>query len=397
MSKIWDLIKNEKVEWKTIGEVFEIRNGYTPYKNNPDYWKDGVYNWFRLDDLKEQGSILKKSKLKITWEAVKGSGLFKKNSFLLSTTATIGQFGLLYEDSLANQQFTNLSVKKEYENTISVKFLLHYFYEISEWCINNSNLSTFKKVNINELKELKIPIPSIDTQNKIVKILDKFNIYVKELERELERRNKQYQHYLNTLLSFDESVKKFKLNQISEIYDGTHQTPKYTKVGVPFISAQNITNINQTDKYISIDEFKKYKIKPIKDDLFFTRIGSIGKVAIVQNDNPLAYYVTLALIRANKKLICTKFLKYSLLSSYGKKEINKRKLVKAIPPKINLVDLGQIEISLPDLITQQKIIQILDKFDDISNNILIGLPKEIKLRKQQYEYYRNKLLDFPKN
>lgn len=145
MSKIWDLIKKEKVEWKTIGEVFEIRNGYTPYKNNPDYWKDGVYNWFRLDDLKEQGSVLKKSKQKITKEAVKVSGLFKKNSFLLSTTATIGQFGLLYEDSLANQQFTNLSVKKEYENTISVEFLLHYFYEISEWCINNSNLSTFKK------------------------------------------------------------------------------------------------------------------------------------------------------------------------------------------------------------------------------------------------------------
>lgn len=99
-------------------------------------------------------------------------------------------------------------------------------------------------------------------------------------------------------------------------------------MGVPFISAQNITNINQTDKYISIDEFKKYKIKPIKDYLFFTRIGSKGKVAIVQNDNPLAYYVTLALIRANKKLIYTKFLKYSLLSSYEKKRLIKENWLK---------------------------------------------------------------------
>ena len=83
------------------------------------------------------------------------------------------------------------------------------------------------------------------------------------------------------------------LGDFSEVYDGTHQTPKYKTTGVPFVSVQNINNLYGTQKFISAEDFKKYKCKPRKNDLFMTRIGDIGTCSVVQNDDPLAYYLSL--------------------------------------------------------------------------------------------------------
>ena len=126
------------------------------------------------------------------------------------------------------------------------------------------------------------------------------------------------------------------LGDHAEIYDGTHQTPKYTSSGVPFVSVQNIKDLYSTKKYISIEDFEKYKYKPRQNDLFMTRIGDIGTCAIVENDNPLAYYVTLTLIRVNQEIILPKFLKHVIESGIGKAELYKRTLVHAAPIKINL-------------------------------------------------------------
>ena len=86
------------------------------------------------------------------------------------------------------------------------------------------------------------------------------------------------------------------LGDFSEIYDGTHQTPKYVDSGVPFVSVQNIKDLSGTDKYISVEDFEKYKCKPRASDLFMTRIGDVGTCAIVSNEEPLAYYVTVGFI-----------------------------------------------------------------------------------------------------
>ncbi|MBR6273299.1 MAG: restriction endonuclease subunit S, partial [Bacteroidales bacterium] len=94
MNKIEKMIKElcpNGVEWKKLGEVFEMRNGYTPSKADPNFWTNGDIPWFRMEDIRERGRILSDSFLHITSEAIKGKGLFKANSFILSTTATIGE------------------------------------------------------------------------------------------------------------------------------------------------------------------------------------------------------------------------------------------------------------------------------------------------------------------
>ena len=187
------------------------------------------------------------------------------------------------------------------------------------------------------------------------------------------------------------------LGKVSEIYDGTHQTPKYTNSGVPFVSVQNINNIYATQKYISAEDFEKYKYKPRKGDLFMTRIGDIGTCAIVDNDEPLAYYVTLALIRANQTIILPKFIMYVIESGIGKSELYKRTLVHAVPIKINLGEIGKIVIPIPcpdnpekSLEIQAEIVRILDTFTELTTE----LTTELSARKKQYNYYRDQLLSF---
>lgn len=178
------------------------------------------------------------------------------------------------------------------------------------------------------------------------------------------------------------------------IFDGTHQTPKYASEGVRFVSVENIKDLYGSEKYISQEDFDNYKIKPQMADVFMTRIGDIGTCSVVDRSEPLAYYVTLALIRPNTRKIMSRYLKYIIESGLGKRELRKRTLVNATPIKINLGEISKINIPIPPLSEQEKIIKTLDKFEALTNGISIGLPAELNTRRKQYEYYRNKLLTF---
>ena len=148
-----------------------------------------------------------------------------------------------------------------------------------------------------------------------------------------------------------------KLENICNIYDGTHQTPKYVEKGVKFVSVEDIKNINQTQKYISKEDFiNNFKIKPQINDILMTRItaGIIGDTTIVKSNEPLGFYVSLALIR-KKENIDVKFLNHYINSSIFKNELHKKIIHVAFPKKINLGDIGKCKISIPTLKEQEKI------------------------------------------
>ena len=184
------------------------------------------------------------------------------------------------------------------------------------------------------------------------------------------------------------------LNRVAEIYDGTHQTPHYTDFGVRFVSVENIDSLYESPKYISFTDFEKYKVRPQKDDVLMTRIGSIGLCAVVERNEPLAYYVSLALIRPNTSVILSKYLLHVIHSRIGQRELAKRTLTTAAPIKINMGDIGKIVIPIPPIAIQERIISILDSFDLICNSKTCGLPAAINARRLQYIYYREKLLTF---
>ena len=137
-------------EWKTpsIGEVFELRNGYTPSKAVNEFWEGGTIPWFRMEDIRTNGGILKDAIQHITPLAVKGAGLFEKNSIILATTATIGVHAMLIADSLANQQFTNFRVRKSLSDSYIDNFLYYSFFNIDEWSKKNTNSGGLLSVNM---------------------------------------------------------------------------------------------------------------------------------------------------------------------------------------------------------------------------------------------------------
>ena len=152
---------------------------------------------------RENGRILSDSNLHITPKAIKGKGLFKANSIILATSATIGEHALILVEHLSNQRFTNLYPKKEFESLVNMKFYYYYMFVIDEWCKQHINQGGFASVDMDGLYKLAIPIPSKEEQLRIVSILDQFEASIANLEAQLREREKQYEYYRNQLLTFE--------------------------------------------------------------------------------------------------------------------------------------------------------------------------------------------------
>lgn len=398
MNKINELIAEfcpDGVEYKSIAELFNTKNGYTPSKSHSEYWENGTIPWFRMEDIRENGRILSKATQYVSESAVKGT-LFPANSIIVATSATIGEHALIKVPSLANQRFTYLMLKEEYSTCMDIMFVYYYCFKLDEYCKVCLNQGNFASVDMKKFVKFKFPVPPLEVQREIVRVLDSFTLLTAELTAELTARKKQYSFYRDSLLKQECKSEKIKLKAVCAIYDGTHQTPKYTNSGIPFVSVENIDNLYGTQKYISPEAYAKYKIKPRIGDVFMTRItaGVIGKCTVVDRDDDLAYYVSLALLRPNAEVLDSKYLKYYLESGWGRKELSKWILWDATPTKINKDDIGRVLISIPPLDVQKRLVQVIEHFDTICTDLNIGLPAEIEARQKQYEYYRDLLLTF---
>ena len=201
--QLLDLEGKPGVEMKKLKDVFDTRNGYTPSTSNSQFWDDGIIPWFKMEDIRDNGRILNDSNLHITTSAIKGKGLFKANSIILATSATIGEHALITVEHLSNQRFTNFYPKECYLNIINMKFVYYYMYRIDEWCKQHINQGGFASVDMGGLYNLEIPIPSLQEQQRIVDILDTFEASIQNLEAQLAQREKQYEYYRNKLLTFE--------------------------------------------------------------------------------------------------------------------------------------------------------------------------------------------------
>ena len=395
MSNIEKLIKElcpDGVEYKELKSVFEMRNGYTPSKAKAEFWEGGTIPWFRMEDIRENGNILSDSAQHITPAAVKGK-LFPANSIIVATSATIGEHALITVESLANQRFTYLVRRPEYEEKLDPKFVYYYCYKLDEWCLNNTNISSFPSVDMAKFAKFKIPIPPLPVQREIVRILDNFT--------ELTARKKQYEFYRDKLLTYKNSAKHGKIMDMlaQPITDGPHTTPKLVDSGVPFLSAEAIydgrIHFEKKRGFIT-EEFdseccKKYK--PQKNDVFMVKSGSTtGKVGFVDTDIRFNIWSPLAAMRTNDNN-SPRFLFHLLQSESVQKQVQ-AKASHGSQPNLSMRALEQFDVVIPSLEVQQRIANVLDNFDSICSDLNIGLPAEIEARKKQYEYYRDMLLTF---
>ncbi len=202
--------KNELLDFAdsemiSLSDLFNLRNGFTPSKGNPDYWTNGTLPWFRMEDIRENGRILSDAIQHITMEAAKNKP-FPANSIIVSTSATIGEHALITTDFLSNQRFTCLSLKDEYKDQFDMKFLFYYCFKLDEYCSNNLNQGNFASVDMTQFGKFRFPVVPINEQKRIVTLLEKFDYLANDINQglpaEIKARQKQYEYYRDKLLSF---------------------------------------------------------------------------------------------------------------------------------------------------------------------------------------------------
>ena len=419
MSRLDELIQEkcpDGVEYKTLSEVFDTRNGYTPSKKEKNYWKNGTIPWFRMEDIRENGGILDKATQYVSQEAVKGSP-FPANSIIVATSATIGEHALITVPSIANQRFTYLMVKEQYKDDYDPKFLYYYCFKLDEYCKECLNQGNFASVDMKKFAKFQFPRLPIEIQREIVRMLDSYTESVVELQRqltaELTARQRQYEFYRDKLLTFDVlrgGTIDFNREILCRIADlgkwSGGKTPsmaekKYWESGtIPWVSSKDVKQpiLSDTIDHITnaaIDE-ASMTVYPAGSVAIVTRSG------ILRHTFPVTYIPFETTVNQDIKILVTKegissrYVSHAL-QAYGE---NIRRTTKKQGGTVDSLDFQKVlayKIPVPPIDVQNRIVNVLDNFERICSDLNIGLPAEIEARQKQYEYYRDKLLTFAEN
>ena len=366
------LLQGEEVVWKPLGEVAEIKTGQTVSKNIIAE-NTGIYPV--INSGREPLGFIN------TWNT--------DNDPIGITSRGAGVGSVTWQEGKYFRGNLNYSVSIHDSSILDTRFLYHLLLQMQ---IDIQALCTFQGIpalNAANLKKLSIPLPPLSVQQEIVRILDKFTQLEAELEAELDCRKRQYEYYRNKLLTFNEitggvgtEIVWKTLDEISENLDSKRQpiTSGFRTSGkIPYYGASGV--VDYVEDYIF--------------DGDFLLISEDGANLLARN-TPIAFSVS-GKIWVNNHAHILKFRTYEerrFIEFYLNKTDLTPYISGAAQPKLNKKNLNNIKFPIPPLKEQQYIVTILDKFDTLVNSISEGLPKEIALRRKQYEYYREQLLRF---
>ena len=406
MTYIEKLLNGAKVQWKTLGDVaVKISSGGTPKTGVKDYY-NGDIPWLRTQEV-GNGDIWDTG-VKITELGLKNSSakMIPENCVIIAMYgATVGKVGINKIPLCTNQACANIQLNEEVAHYRYVYYFLLSQYEY----IKSLGAGSQTNINAQIVKKLQIPIPPLEVQKEIVRILDSYteytNLLTAELTAELTARKQQYEYYRNKLLAFNElNGGGYKLLTMSELGEFT-RGKRFVKDdmisdGAPCIHYGEMytyygTWANESKSFVSEElvENKKLRVAE-KGDVVIVAAGEtiediglgtawLGNEGVVIHDACFSYRSSL-----NPKYVAY-FTRTKQFHDQIKKHISSGKI-----SAINAKGLEKVLIPVPSPEEQERIVGILDKFDTLTNSISEGLPKEIELRKQQYEYYREQLLSF---
>ncbi len=389
MSKLDDLINKlcpDGVEYKTVEQVTKsICTGLNPRQNfrlnsddATDYYvtvKEFTTGKIKFTDKTDR--ISKSANILIQ----KRSNL-EKGDILLSGIGTIGKVAIV---DIPTDNFNcseSVYLIKLYKDLLIPGFLVHILRsdKIQNFFYTNARGSTLKGIRMQDLKNLEIPVPPLEIQNEIVRILDNFTELEEELEEELEARRKQYEYYRDSLLTFDDSVEWTTLENIADIGTGSSNTNEGLIEGLyPF--------------YVRSPEVRRKNTYEYDETAIITSGDGVGVGKIFHYvEGKYALHQRAYRIHINTNKIIPKFYYFYMKTTFYS-YINKEQF-KASVQSIRRPMLNKYPVPIPSIKDQERIVAIMERFEVICNDITSGLPAEIEARHKQYEYYRDKLLTF---
>ena len=257
---------------------------------------------------------------------------------------------------------------------------------------------------------LEIPVPPMEIQKEIVKVLDSFITLEAELEAELEARKAQYGYYRNQLLSIvsleqmdDDDVPIRQLKDVADI-GGGHTPPKsdssnYDNGCIPWVTSKDVKepHLSTTGIAISKSGARSLTLYPRDSIVVVLRSGILKRhfpVAMLDVPMTVNQDIKAVTVRDEDRLL-PRFL-FHCIDSQGNKILAASHRAGGTVDSVPLDDFKRVQIPVPSLATQQKVVDILDRFDALTTSLTDGLPAEIKARCQQYNHYRDQLLSLPR-
>lgn len=379
--RILEFIKQncKNVEFHALGDIAQIKRGERVTKSN----------------------LIDNGEFPVISGGVKPMGYLNKSN-REANTITIAQYGTAGYVDLQTQPFwANDVCYSVFPNEIlNNKFLYYYLMKSQKYIYSLTRKAIPDNLPIENLKSVKIPVPSLEVQNKIVEVLDSFSSLVRSLVLEKTAREKQYKYYLNYLITNARNSRILKLGEVCEfVRGGNFQKKDFLDSGFACIHYGQIYThygiwADKTKTFISPELAKKQKIAN-KNDIVMAitseNVEDVCKCTAWLGDEPVAVGGHSTIIKHNQN---AKFLSYYFHSNYFanfKPKIAQGVKVMEVYPK----NLAKVEIPLPPLDEQERIVRILDSLNELANGLSAGIPKEIELRQKQYEYWRDRLLEFP--
>ena len=374
MKYIEKLLNGAEVKWMPLGEVAELKRGTTITKKTSAEGKYPVISGgqqpaYFIDKFNRDGETI----------TVAGSGAYA--GFVMYWNEPI----------FVSDAF---SIKAD-ETRVLSRYIFHFLLNIQDKIHELKAGGGVPHVYAKDVARFLMPIPcpdnpkkSLDIQRKLVDILDKFTTLEAELEAELDCRKRQYEYYRNQLLSFDMLTRGGqKLNNVEMITLGKMCTIQRGK-------RLTKRDLNQKGCYPvfhgGIDPIGYYGSS--NRDANSVMVINVGASAGTVGFSPKEFWSSDGCFCfSHCEQLNQKYLYYALQSMENS---IKGKVRKAGIPTLDNKEVEKLKIPIPSLAEQQRIVSILDKFEALTTSISEGLPKEIALRRKQYEYYRNQLLSF---
>ena len=383
MSRIEQLIAElcpDGVEWKELGEVVEILD-YLRKPISNDKRESGIYPYYGANGILG----------------------YVKDYIFNGTYLLFGEDGSVIHDD--GTPVLTWAKGKIWVNNhahvlseIQESALLRYVY----YCLSTIDVTSIvrgmpPKINQKSLRTILIPISPLPIQQEIVRILDTFTDLDAELQAELDARKKQYEHYRNQLLNFEGKEVEWKtLGEVCQFvrgpFGGAIKKDCFIASGYAVYEQQHAIYGNTDIRYFISDEkykeLRRFEVMP--GDLIMSCSGTMGKIAIIPENAPIGVINQALLKFTVRKLVRNRYFKYYFETKISQQMNNEAK-GGAIKNVASVGVLKKINIPIPPLPEQDRIVSILDRFEALVN---VELPAEIAARRKQYEYYREKLLTF---
>lgn len=394
MKYIDELLKGHEVVWKELGEVFSLVTDFTAAGSfasnaaNVQYKQEKSFaQLVRTTDLKgkfkntDKFVYVDEHAYEYLWRVN-----LNEECLVLSNVGNCGEVYYIIPEVLPYAHNVLGPNALLLRTTLGMNKFFYYWFLNSSFqnelgkITSNTGQTKFNKTN---LKKILIPLPPLSVQEEIVRILDKFTTLEAELEAELDCRKRQYEFYRNQLLSFENGAVEWKsLKEIAVNFDAMRKpitSGAREKGTIPYYGASGV-----------VDHVKGFIFDG--DYLLVSEDGA----NLIARTTPIAFSIS-GKSWVNNHAHVLKFNTYEerLFVEYYLNSIDLMPYISgAAQPKLNQRNLNKIKIPSPSLVVQQRIVTFLDKFDTLVNSISEGLPKEIELRRKQYEYYREQLLSF---